>query len=633
MYNFITNAYVPQEYVPQILDIENTGQKLYKDYVSERINGDISLWAPVKKENNKMFMSGNKKSTVKIRDKAVDLKETKDLYGRLMVLARSNRDIDQKQAVGNYEFTQTPRALFTPNGDILPCTDKSKLIHLLEKIAKGTADQCQTETGDQKLAEEHTADQDQTETGGEKLAEEVKPTPYPDQDQLQAAGEASMTADTLGSSQDGHPNRKIALVDGMVVVQKLTKKPPTVVTLKDLSVWFYSKLMSLTRDYDEVILVFDTYKADSLKHLTREKRRKGKDPIPYQIKDDTSIKNIPMSRLLSHDQTKADLTEYLASKTIEYSQESPKLVIASAAGHTESNSGLHFDDNNHEEADTLLIHHAVLASRRNPSSAQLMFFSPDTDVLVLVVANYEILLDNTCVSMASGVLEVKPIWNALGADRAKALPGFHAFTGADNIGRFSRIGKATWLSIYLKADDHAIKALQMLSHTKKVTEDLHSTLAKFVCTVYSPKGIKIDNIPGLRWHLFCKNMAESEKLPPTLGALKQHVLRAHIQASVWGQADIAQQVFLEPLENGYHKDKDGQLKPVTTELLPAPEAIIEMVRCRCKADCSSQKCSCTSVGLPCTELCQCSSDCLNEADCRDITYASDSDDDIEYVPT
>ena len=47
-----------------------------------------------------MFKSGNKKTTIKLRDKTVDLKETKDLYGRLMVLARSNRDINQKEAIG-----------------------------------------------------------------------------------------------------------------------------------------------------------------------------------------------------------------------------------------------------------------------------------------------------------------------------------------------------------------------------------------------------------------------------------------------------------------------------------------------------------------------------------------------------
>jgi len=56
-----------------------------------------------------MYMSGNKKHTVKVPDKTVDLKETKDFYGHLMVFARSNRDIDQKQAVSTYKFTLTPR--------------------------------------------------------------------------------------------------------------------------------------------------------------------------------------------------------------------------------------------------------------------------------------------------------------------------------------------------------------------------------------------------------------------------------------------------------------------------------------------------------------------------------------------
>ena len=60
----------------------------------------------------------------------MDLKETKDVYGRLMVLARSNRDISQKEAIGNHEFTVTPRALFASAGTILPCLNKSKLIHL-----------------------------------------------------------------------------------------------------------------------------------------------------------------------------------------------------------------------------------------------------------------------------------------------------------------------------------------------------------------------------------------------------------------------------------------------------------------------------------------------------------------------
>ncbi|KAK1887187.1 putative FKBP-type peptidyl-prolyl cis-trans isomerase [Dissostichus eleginoides] len=210
-----------------------------------------------------MFLSGNMNITVKLRDNTVDLKETKDLFARLMVLARSNRDSNQKEAIGNYEFTLTPRALFASNGTILPCHDKSKLINLLEKLTR----------------------------------EDV---PHEDH-QLPQAGK-------------------------------------------------------------------------SLKSATRDKRRQGK-AIQYQVRDDTNIKHIPLSRFLSHDQTKADLTEYLAAKILEYNRGSSKLIITSASGNTRSIKDLLFEENNHEEADTLLIHQAVLASHRNPADAVDVLFT------------------------------------------------------------------------------------------------------------------------------------------------------------------------------------------------------------------------------------------------------------------
>ena len=69
-----------------------------------------------------MFMSGNKTTAIKLRYKTVDLKETKDLYGRLMILTQSTRNIDQKGAIGNHEFTITPISLFSPDGSMLRCT-------------------------------------------------------------------------------------------------------------------------------------------------------------------------------------------------------------------------------------------------------------------------------------------------------------------------------------------------------------------------------------------------------------------------------------------------------------------------------------------------------------------------------
>ena len=234
-----------------------------------------------------------------------------------------------------------------------------------------------------------------------------------------------------------------------------------------------------------------------------------------------------------------------------------------------------FQDNNHEEADTLLIYQAVLASQRNPPDAEMVFFATDTDVLVLVIANYDLMLKNMSIFMASAVIRIEKLWTAIGTERAKALPAFHAFTCADSTGRFSGIGKETWLQVYMKAERDVISSLQMLSTEAEVTEAMLATLASFVCAAYSPKGIYIKTISELRWHLFCKHMAESDKLPPTLGALRQHVLRVHIQARVWGQVSIAlQDPQLDSMQNGYHKKSDDQLKPTMTNALPAPQAVI-----------------------------------------------------------
>ena len=69
------------------------------------------------------------------------------------------------------------------------------------------------------------------------------------------------------------------MVDGMVLLQKMAKKPPTIETVKDPSECFNGRLLSLTHDYDEIILVFDTYREESLKSSTRDKRKQGRAPI------------------------------------------------------------------------------------------------------------------------------------------------------------------------------------------------------------------------------------------------------------------------------------------------------------------------------------------------------------------
>jgi len=49
--------------------------------------------------------------------------------------------------------------------------------------------------------------------------------------------------------------------------------------------------------------------------------------------------------------------------------------------------------------------------------------------------------------------------------------------------------------------------------------------------------------------MFCKQLAEGNKLPPTLGALEEHIKRVCSQSRLWYQATVMQQQPFEPLSS------------------------------------------------------------------------------------
>ena len=122
--------------------------------------------------------------------------------------------------------------------------------------------------------------------------------------------------------------RGIAVVDGMVILHKM--QSTALGTVVDLSHSFNDLMLSMTRGYDDIIIVFETYKDVSLKYATREARLQGQRPVQYQIHDETRIKHITMKRFLSHDKTNVDLADYLAMKVLAYNTDAPKRVITSS---------------------------------------------------------------------------------------------------------------------------------------------------------------------------------------------------------------------------------------------------------------------------------------------------------------
>ena len=81
--------------------------------------------------------------------------------------------------------------------------------------------------------------------------------------------------------------------------------------------------------------------------------------------------------------------------------------------------------------------------------------------------------------------------------------------------------------------------------------------------------------------------------------------------------------------HGWKRLIDESLQPITTDLPPAPEAIVEMSLCKCKRSYDTKRCACMKAGLVCTEMCFCQN-CENvEHESEDENDDSDDDNEID----
>lgn len=60
------------------------------------------------------------------------------------------------------------------------------------------------------------------------------------------------------------------------------------------------------------------------------------------------------------------------------------------------------------------------------------------------------------------------------------------------------------------------------------------------------------------------------------------------------------------------------------EKKPAPEAVLELLACKCKRSCNSQSCPCVAKGLKCTNI-YALSNCENQVEAEDEMEVGSSD--------
>ena len=176
------------------------------------------------------------------------------------------------------------------------------------------------------------------------------------------------------------------------------------------------------------------------------------------------------------------------------------------------------------------------------------------------------------------LVKLQPIHQALGENLVAGLIGFHAFTGSDTTGRIAGKGKQMCWKLFRNANKDNFKAFVQLGQTPVPSNEVFQGPEEFVCLLFAPK-VKIRDLGQLRWHLFKKNKAEAEKLPPTKAALKEHILRAHYQPMIWLLADTPNPNLPSPTSYGWDKESNQlQYVPKVFDLPPAPAAVLELVK-------------------------------------------------------
>ena len=419
---------------------------------------------------------------------------------------------------------------------------------------------------------------------------------FDDHSLLRAANKAQL-ADTLASLvkvDQAMTKPTYHVVDGGSLIHRLPwKKEDTYENICDMYIKYVDK------HYPNAIVVFDGYiQGPSTKDMTHIRRAKGTvgprvsfvATMPFKSKKE---------HFLTNSGNKQQFIDLLKEKMDEHG-----IKTLSADG----------------DADVLIAETGVHYS----SFGTTHVIGEDTDVLVLLCHfgnnnSKGLIFRSDRISSKSRVWDIDVLRCTLGKELCHMMPVIHAICGCDTTSRLFGIGKGLALKkvqkeLYFKTQ------IEILSKDTLNMVEVENAGERALACLYGGK--RNETLDELRLRKFTEKVATSassvqvQTLPPTSDAAKYHSRRVYYQAQVWMGSDHD----LNPLEWGWQL-KDEHFEPCKMDSMAAPEFLLKIIRCQCKGDCDSLRCSCKKNSMECTNACAgCKgSSCSNSSiDARDI---------------
>ena len=122
---------------------------------------------------------------------------------------------------------------------------------------------------------------------------------------------------------------------------------------------------------------------------------------------------------------------------------------------------------------------------------------------------------------------------------------------------------------------------------------------KALLILYNSKGV--NSLTVLRHQIFLNKVAthvDPSSLPPTSAAAKFHSFRVYFQVSCWKTP-----MNTLTLHIGDGKKKIMFFFSVQTDISPAPENLLKILRCNFQSDCNSRSCTYRKNDLKCSSVC------------------------------
>lgn len=407
-----------------------------------------------------------------------------------------------------------------------------------------------------------------------------------------------------GSTPAIDPENAVYVLDGGSLLHRLPW--PAQATYHDIAIAYVSYVK---KHYSNATIVFDGYDdvpcTKDVTHLRRSSKSSASATIQFE---EEMIVPISKIQFLANGLNKQRFIHLLASK----------LAASGCSIHHASN-----------DADLLIVQTAVELSKEHNT----VLIGEDTDLLVLLChhANMEFKDIIFRTEPKQNAKKISRIWNvtktvrSLGCRISENMLFAHAFLGCDTTSRLFGFSKGIAIT-KLNSCDAFLREAKIFSQNQATHDMIEKAGTKIFLNLYSAKdGETLDT---LRYRLFCEKANKSsshvrpEQLPPTNSAAKNHSYRVYHQICAW------KNIHLNAEEWGWIL-KRGKFHPITTERNPAPLHLLKVIRCNCKTDCLSMKCSCRKLGMNCSTACRhCQGISCTNTPLPDLQDDTEDEDDI-----